>query len=632
MDALLSIIIPAYNSKPYIDHLINRLKPQITSEIEVIVVDDGSKFPYMAPYDWVKVIRQENGGASSARNKGLDNANGKYIAFIDSDDLVSENYVAAVLEKIKTERPDYIYLSWKTLPGGWTCEVKLKSLADNFPSFNLCVWNRIYKKDIIGSTRFNEKKLIAEDAEFIRLVETEGKKKAYIDEYMYFYRSDTPGSLTKRFASGELNTRRVVYNLPRITKDMKSLVNEVKELDKEAEVIIMTNENELPELSRYAMILKPCTIKGTELRGESTPFFSKINLPIKTQVVIYTNKTFAIGGIETWIYNFCQRMHDYYDILVLYDNADAVQLRRLRKIVECKQNNKAQRIECDTVIINRITDKVPSNVSYKRTVQMVHAMRLDPHWTIPEGRDEYVCVSQAVKDSFGLDKAAVIHNMTYTESPLKALFLVSATRLSTFEKGTERMKRLAAALQEEAIPFVWVVFSDKKPENMPKDIVFLDPRLNVGDYIKKADYLVQLSDNEGFCYSIVEAWEVGTPVITTPIKVLKEIGFVEGVNGYTVDFDMKEVNATRFLEIPSMMPQPFDNKKQIEKWRNLLGKSTPSRTYHPPKEVYIKILAQYTDMELGRVVRPGEVISVAEDRANQIIGRGFATWINKTKL
>ena len=64
----LSIIIPAYNAEPYIDELINSLKPQITDEVEVLVVDDGSRQPYLAPYDFVKVFRKENGGCSTARN------------------------------------------------------------------------------------------------------------------------------------------------------------------------------------------------------------------------------------------------------------------------------------------------------------------------------------------------------------------------------------------------------------------------------------------------------------------------------------------------------------------------------------------------------------------------------------
>ena len=615
----LSIIIPCYNAEPYIDELLNRLEPQVTPDVEVIVIDDGSRTAFTTKHKWVKVVRKVNGGASSARNKGLDIAQGEYIAFIDADDLVTIDYIEQIFKKLEND-PDYIYLSWRTLPGGWQCEVRLRTVADEFPAFNLCVWNRIYKKDMIGKTRFNTKKLIAEDAEFIREVETEGKKKAFVSEPIYLYRSDTPDSLTKRFAKGEVNTKRVVYHLPNITKDMKYLVKEVKEADKEGEVIIMTNNNELPELKRYAMVMPPQVIKGTELRGEPTSLFQKIDLPIETQVVIYTSKTFMIGGIETWIYNFCERMKEYYDILVLYDSIDTEQLDRLSRIVRTKQNNK-QKISCDTIIVNRISDSIPPNVEYKQSVQMVHSMKLSSSWEVPKGRDKYIAVSEAVKKSFGVGE--VIHNMTISNEKKSTLLLVSATRLSTFEKGQNRMRTLAAGLEENGISYIWLIFSDKQPPQMTKDMVWLPPRLDIKPYIARADYLVQLSDQEGFCYSIVEAWEVGTPVITTPIDVLGEIGFVEGVNGYTVPFDMKGIDFDRFQHVPRMMPQPFDNKKQVEKWRKVLGNTTPKRDFVPEKKVTLICTRQYRDTYLNRTIDEGEKITVPMFRADAIISNGF---------
>jgi glycosyltransferase involved in cell wall biosynthesis len=99
----LSIIIPAYNAEPYIEHLINRLKPQIRDDVEVLVVDDGSKFPYLPPYPWVRVIRQENKGLAGARNTGIENTTGKYLAFIDADDLVSEDFVDVILNRSNEE-------------------------------------------------------------------------------------------------------------------------------------------------------------------------------------------------------------------------------------------------------------------------------------------------------------------------------------------------------------------------------------------------------------------------------------------------------------------------------------------------------------------------------------------------
>ena len=167
----LSIIIPCYNAEPYIDELLKVLLPQTRgrSDIEVIVVDDGSRFPYLPPCPGVKLIRKENGGVSSARNVGLENASGEYIAFIDADDLVAGNYISKVMEKIE-EGFDYCYISWKAF-GCWNIIVQLSSIEDKFPAFNVCVWNRIYKRSLIGDVRFNEKKVIAEDAEFIRAME-----------------------------------------------------------------------------------------------------------------------------------------------------------------------------------------------------------------------------------------------------------------------------------------------------------------------------------------------------------------------------------------------------------------------------------------------------------------------------
>ena len=370
------------------------------------------------------------------------------------------------------------------------------------------------------------------------------------------------------------------------------------------------------------MITPPQRMKGTELRGEPTALFEKITLPIVTQVVIYTSKTFHIGGIETWIYNFCQAMKEHYDILVLYDQIDQEQLARLSRIVQTRQRG-TERIICDTLIINRITDPIPDCVEYKQTVQMIHSLRLDKKWEIPEGRNKYIAVSEAVKRSFGTGQ--VIHNMSYQDTEEKeALLLVSATRLNTFEKGQNRMLELAQGLEEHGIHYIWFIFSNVEPKNMTSSMVWLPPRLDIKPYIAKADYLVQLSDQEGFCYSIIEAWEMGTPVITTPIEVLKELGFAEGVNGYTVPFDMKNIDFDKLTSIPQMMPQFYSNKSQIEKWRAVLGNTQPTRSYKPEETANLLVRKDYRDTHLNRLVRSGEKITVPRYRAEQITSAGYA--------
>ena len=208
----LSIIIPAYNAEPYISHLINTLKPQITPEVEVIVVDDGSREVFKTEHSWVKVIRQDNGGVSKARNRGLEEATGEYIAFIDADDLVSENYISTLFSKMPF---DVLEMSWKSLPGG-------KQFAYSLTSDNDCLRNpsavtRAFKRSVIGTIRFNENKQAAEDVEFVREIYKTAKQISVAKDYLYFYRTSTPNSLSKRYSSGDTETKRIVYHYKRIT-------------------------------------------------------------------------------------------------------------------------------------------------------------------------------------------------------------------------------------------------------------------------------------------------------------------------------------------------------------------------------------------------------------------------------
>lgn len=630
----LSIIIPCYNAEPYINELLDKLKPQVNKRkhIQVLVIDDGSKVPFKTAYKWVTVIRQDNAGASAARNTGLDNAVGEYIAFIDADDLVADNYIVTILDKIKTEQFDYCYMSWCTLPGGWQQTVKLNSIDDKFPPFNLCVWNRIYRRDMIGDIRFNVKKKIAEDAEFIRDVKEKDKKKAFIGEFMYYYRSSTPESLTKRFSEGKVDTQRVVYYYPEVTSSMTNLIEEFKETDKYAEVILMTNKNAIPELEQYAMVLPPCVMKGTELRGRPTTLFKKVNPPIVTQIVIWTQKTYSIGGIETWIYNFCTQMKEYYDILVLYEVMDQKQIDRLKKIVRVEKFAGNINIVCDTLIVNRITDRNPSNVQFKQKVQMVHACKMLNEWNVPQDNDYKVVVSEVARKTFGEqtndDKTIVINNMTAPSDVEGALILVSATRLDTFEKGKQRICKLAKILKDKGIPFIWMCFSNSKIQgnDLVDGMICMPTTLDISEYVKKADYLVQLSDAEGFCYSIVEALELGTPVITTPVEVLDEIGFEDGVNGYIVPFDITDdldIDKICHKRLKGTFKFKYDNDKRIKQWRKILGDSTPTHSYQPEETMTVLAKIQYKDIELDRIVHAGERVEMREARAKRIVELGY---------
>ena len=185
------------------------------------------------------------------------------------------------------------------------------------------------------------------------------------------------------------------------------------------------------------------------------------------------------------------------------------------------------------------------------------------------------------------------------------------------------MIKLAEALRKANIEFIWFVFSHQDTK-LVDGMVKLPETLNIKDYIAKCDYLVQLSDSEGFGYSIVEALELGVPVITTPITVLEELGFQDGKDGYIVPFDMQDIKVERFLDIPETK-LVWDNDKIRKQWVKLLGKSKPTGEYlKQGNNIKLEIIENYYDMELGRELKVGEVVTMRKVRAILIVGCGKA--------
>ena len=544
----LSIIIPYYNTKVFTDELLKRLESQMNEDCEIIFVDDGSDEAYLPDVEKIKVIRQKNKGVSGARNKGLKEAKGEYIVFIDSDDLISNDYIEQIFKAIETD-PDTVYISWQSIDGKLGKIIKNEN--DEFNPWNRCVWNRVFKTSWLNGLKFDEEKPIAEDDDFLNRL-PEAHSKTYITKPIYFYRAGREESLTFRARRGDFKPR------------------------------------------------------------------------IKTQVVIYCANMQKIGGIETWLYYWCQNMYKLYDIMVVFsDQMDGRQIARLSDIVQVMRLNN-RLIECDTLINTRITDKIPEEIKAKKIVQMVHGCYSALFCCdIQPERDKIVFVSQAAADTFqNVDKYNVIHNFTYPTKPNKCLFLITASRF-TREKGGDRMIKLAQALRRANIEFIWFVFSHQDTK-LVEGMVKLPETLNVKDYIAKCDYLVQLSDSEGFGYSIVEALEMGVPVITTPITVLKELGFEEGTDGYTVPFDMENINPERFLNVPKPVFQ-WDNEKVKNEWIKILGKSKPTGEYlKQGNNVTLEIIENYQDLEIGRELKVGERVTMRKARALLIVGCGKA--------
>lgn len=325
-------------------------------------------------------------------------------------------------------------------------------------------------------------------------------------------------------------------------------------------------------------------------------------------------------------------MKDKKDIIVLYETMDLKQIMRLIPHVKIEKIDPSKKYICDTLIINRVLDSIPENVSYQQSVQMVHTCREAYDGKVPDDRDYTVFVSEAARKSFAgvFPNERIIHNITYPSAANKALTLVSATRLGTSEKGQKRMYKLAEMLNKLNIPYTWIIFSDRTM-NMPDNVLFMKPKLDIKPYIKAADYLVQLSDTEAYCYSIAEALEVGTAVIATPLPVLNEVGFKVSYNGYTLPFDVKEWtedHIKQFVHIPQFEHE-HDNDKIIKQWTEILGDAKPKNDYSFDKSnVFVEVKQDYTDLGFQKLLKKGTIISMSLERALIVKNAGYIEILN----
>ena len=334
----------------------------------------------------------------------------------------------------------------------------------------------------------------------------------------------------------------------------------------------------------------------------------------------------VIGGVETMFWNLARKYGDTHDITILYRTADPVQIERLRTKVCCVKYA-GQPIKCEKAFFNFDISPIDTIEANEYTVIMhsdYHARNIRPpqHSKITRyiGVSENVCKTAEEKLNC---HAELCYNPIVVDKPRKVVHLVSATRL-TPEKGKDRMKILADALTKADVPFIWTVYTnDITPIDNP-NVIYCKPRLDIADYIADADFLVQMSDTEGYSYTVLEALCMGTPVIVTPCPVYAEMKLTEQ-NSIVVPFDMSDIPVEK---IRNGLKKGFKYEPHEDRWPELLAPGEGNYKEQLKQIVKIRVTRIYLDLELDRVVTPGEIIETNMGRAELLIGRGFAQYEN----
>lgn len=345
----------------------------------------------------------------------------------------------------------------------------------------------------------------------------------------------------------------------------------------------------------------------------------------------------AIGGIESHLYYISKKYKDL-DITVFYVDGDENQISRLKRNVRCKKINHNDKVICKRLfccfnreILNICEAEEKILVLHGDYLDMVNRGQLaKENLPIDERIDKYIGVSQTICDSWkaltGID-AENVYQPVIIDRVDKPLLFCSATRL-TKEKGWKRMLKLADALEASGIKFIWHIYTDAKRNKdefkiANKNMVFLEPKLDITDYFGAFDAYIQLSDNEGFCLSVVEALMRGTPIICTDLPVFKELGLNDS-NSIKLDMDLSSIPVERIKDICNMK---FSYAPPEDKWSDILVKE---KSNYSISSVYkVRALGTYEqlgikDSVLNRVPVKGEEFEIiGDDRLDVLLGDNF---------
>ena len=204
---LISVIVPCYNVEQYLRQCIKSITQQTYSNLEILLVDDGSPDrsgeicdEYAKSDKRIRVIHKQNGGLSDARNAAIDVCNGEYLTFVDSDDSVSLDHVETLYGLVEKYGCLLSVSQWQTFQEGTKLKInqkKIKEICYNTPKeavtamyyqeeFDNAVWGKMYHRSLFDDLRFPKGLIFEDDYTVYRLL-FKSNKVAYTNKITYYY-------------------------------------------------------------------------------------------------------------------------------------------------------------------------------------------------------------------------------------------------------------------------------------------------------------------------------------------------------------------------------------------------------------------------------------------------------------
>lgn len=202
----LSVIIPCYNAQRFLRPCIESMRGQLNDDVEVICINDGSKddtlsllYELQNEVPQLVVIDQPNGGSASARNNGFTHAKGKYVWYVDADDLIADTAFKVIISSLEQNDCDSVIFGLRWIDESGKVVVPYKKeyntvgivsgvqayLKENIPSYP---WNRAFKRDFLEKNHLNFRNIRPDDEDFDLRTYACSERTLFLNKCLYDYR------------------------------------------------------------------------------------------------------------------------------------------------------------------------------------------------------------------------------------------------------------------------------------------------------------------------------------------------------------------------------------------------------------------------------------------------------------
>ena len=340
--------------------------------------------------------------------------------------------------------------------------------------------------------------------------------------------------------------------------------------------------------------------------------------------IIWLQTIDALGGLETYVYELVKKYKDL-DIAIVCKSCNIDQRKRLEKYCRVYIHSN-QKIKCKVCITNYDISIIPYLNEDAKVYETIHGDYTSGIYDHGPAMDDritgYIAITHYLEKRMvdmkilPKDKVVFSYNPYTVEEQSKPIIIVSATRLHK-TKGKDRMQKLATALDNAGVNYIWYVFTNEIRGIDSPNVIFLKNRLDISKWLVNATYVCLLSDTEADSYTLKEGVYRNIPLICTPLPYLEEIGVKDGLNAHILQFDCSNVDdiVKKITNIPK-----FEFKHLEDRYDEILANS--KSRYKEEKEMLVKVKCimenGYEDMELGRHIKCGEIYEVNKIRADYL--------------